>query len=184
MGHTPQIHAAEIKKNKTYNYKPSFEYIAPIIRAADLAIGNLEVTLPGRPPYSGYPTFQSPDDLAKDLKWAGFDVLVTANNHSNDSGKRGCLATNSFSEIKLNGSDLSKLLVGINTLKKKNMIKIMQCAIDQGELNSSDDPEIMANLMLSFMVGLNMHAKKSNSLNELLNMTHVFIAKMGFKIQP
>ena len=93
MGHTPQIRAAEIKKNKTYNYKPSFEYIAPIIRAADLAIGNLEVTLPGRPPYSGYPTFKSPDDLANDLKWAGFDVLVTANNHSNDSGKKGVINT-------------------------------------------------------------------------------------------
>jgi len=70
MGHTPQIRAAEIKKNKTYDYKPSFEYVAPIIRAADLAIGNLEVTLPGRPPYRGYPIFRSPDDLAKDLKWA------------------------------------------------------------------------------------------------------------------
>ena len=93
MGHTPQIRAAEIKKNKTYDYKPSFEYVAPIIRAADLAIGNLEVTLPGRPPYRGYPIFRSPDDLAKDLKWAGFDVLVTANNHSNDSGKEGVLNT-------------------------------------------------------------------------------------------
>lgn len=93
MGHTPQIRAAEIKKNKSYDYKPSFEYIAPIIRAADIAIGNLEVTLPGRPPYTGYPTFKSPDDLAVDLKWAGFDVLVTANNHSNDSGKKGVLHT-------------------------------------------------------------------------------------------
>ncbi len=93
MGHTPQIRAAEIKKNKSYNYKPSFEYIAPIIRAADIAIGNLEVTLPGRPPYTGYPTFKSPDDLAVDLKWAGFDVLVTANNHSNDSGKKGVIHT-------------------------------------------------------------------------------------------
>ncbi len=93
MGHTPQIRAAEIKKNKIYDYKPSFEYIAPIIRSADIAIGNLEVTLPGRPPYRGYPIFRSPDDLAKDLKWTGFDVLVTANNHSNDSGKRGVLHT-------------------------------------------------------------------------------------------
>jgi len=93
MGHTPQIKSAEIQKNKRYDYKPCFEYIAPILRKADLAIGNLEVTLPGRPPYTGYPIFRSPDDLARDLHWAGFDVLLTANNHSNDGKKQGVIHT-------------------------------------------------------------------------------------------
>ncbi len=93
MGHTPQIRSAEVKKNRLYNYKPCFEYVAPIIRQADLAIGNLEVTLPGEPPYRGYPIFRSPDDLARDLKWAGFDLLVTANNHANDGRKKGVLHT-------------------------------------------------------------------------------------------
>ncbi|MFN9956360.1 MAG: CapA family protein, partial [bacterium] len=55
----------------------------------DLAIGNLEFTLPGKPPYSGYPQFRSPDSVAIALKEAGFDLLVTANNHSNDAGKTG-----------------------------------------------------------------------------------------------
>ena len=93
MGHEPQIKSAEVHKNTSYNYKPCFQYIAPIIQQADIAIGNLEVTLPGKPPYRGYPIFRSPNDLAKDLKWAGFDVLMTSNNHSNDSRAIGLVKT-------------------------------------------------------------------------------------------
>jgi len=93
MGHGPQIRSAELVKNKSYNYEPNFKYVAPIIEAADLAIGNLEVTLPGKPPYQGYPQFRSPDDLAKALRLAGFDMMVTSNNHSNDAGKNGVIET-------------------------------------------------------------------------------------------
>jgi poly-gamma-glutamate capsule biosynthesis protein CapA/YwtB (metallophosphatase superfamily) len=93
MGHGPQIEAAAIEKDKLYDYSPCFEYLAPIISRADLAIGNLELTLPGKPPYTGYPTFKSPDDLALALRAAGFDLLVTANNHSNDGGLLGLQRT-------------------------------------------------------------------------------------------
>ncbi|MFK7775590.1 MAG: CapA family protein [Saprospiraceae bacterium] len=93
MGHDPQIKAAEITKNKSYNYEPCFQYVKPIIEKADLAIANLEVTLPGEPPYRGYPQFRSPNELALALRLAGFDMLVTANNHSNDSGKKGVINT-------------------------------------------------------------------------------------------
>lgn len=93
MGHDSQIASAEIEKDLLYDYSPCFEYVEPILKGADLAIGNLEVTLPGKPPYKGYPRFRSPDDLALALRYAGFDMLVTANNHSNDAGKEGVLNT-------------------------------------------------------------------------------------------
>lgn len=93
MGHDSQIASAEIEKDLLYDYSPCFEFVEPILKEADLAIGNLEVTLPGKPPYKGYPRFRSPDDLALALRYAGFDMLVTANNHSNDAGKEGVLNT-------------------------------------------------------------------------------------------
>lgn len=93
MGHDSQIAAAEVKKNEHYDYAPCFEYVAPILKEADLTIGNLELTFPGKPPYKGYPMFRSPDDLALDLRYAGFDFLLTANNHSNDSGPDGVINT-------------------------------------------------------------------------------------------
>ena len=59
----------------------------------DLAFANLEVTLSDTPPFSGYPRFISSGALATDLKDAGFDVLVTANNHVNDAGIKGLTKT-------------------------------------------------------------------------------------------
>ncbi len=93
MGHAPQIASAEKVKNKEYDYSSCFQYIKPVLEKADIAIGNLELTLPGKPPYTGYPMFRSPDALAKALKEAGFDILVTANNHSNDSRGTGVVNT-------------------------------------------------------------------------------------------
>lgn len=93
MGHDSQIASAEVVKDSMYDYTPCFEWVRPILQEADLAIGNLELTLPGKPPYKGYPRFRSPDDLALALRHAGFDVLVTSNNHSNDGGKMGVINT-------------------------------------------------------------------------------------------
>ncbi len=93
MQHKPQIKAAEINPNTSYDYESCFKYVRPIVEKADLAIGNLEVTLPGKPPYQGYPQFRSPDDLAMGLRLTGFDMMVTSNNHSNDAGKTGVINT-------------------------------------------------------------------------------------------
>jgi poly-gamma-glutamate capsule biosynthesis protein CapA/YwtB (metallophosphatase superfamily) len=92
MGHGAQIKSAETQTGE-YDYRPCFKYVKPLVEQADLAIGNLELTLPGRPPYKGYPMFRSPNQLADALKDAGFDVLVTANNHSNDSRGAGVKQT-------------------------------------------------------------------------------------------
>lgn len=88
MGHDSQIAAAYDATARKYDYTACFQYIKPFLEAADLTIGNLEVTLAG-PPYKGYPQFSSPDELAVALKDVGFDVLVTANNHSVDRGRQG-----------------------------------------------------------------------------------------------
>ncbi len=88
MQHDSQIRAAYDPVSKTYDYSACFQYVKPIIQSADIAFANLEVTLAG-PPYKGYPQFSAPDELAIELKDTGFDVLVTANNHSLDRRKKG-----------------------------------------------------------------------------------------------
>jgi poly-gamma-glutamate capsule biosynthesis protein CapA/YwtB (metallophosphatase superfamily) len=88
MQHDSQIAAAYDPLTKKHDYNPCFQYIAPLIQSADIAIGNLELTLAG-PPYKGYPQFSAPDALAETLKAAGFDALVTANNHCVDRGRKG-----------------------------------------------------------------------------------------------
>jgi len=92
MGHDDQIKSAEISETDSFNYDDVFSYIKPEISGADIAIGNLEVTLAG-PPYTGYPLFSSPVELAVACKNAGIDCLVTANNHTADRGKTGIART-------------------------------------------------------------------------------------------
>ena len=88
MGHKPMIDAAKQGTKEEYVYEHWFQYIKEHVSSYDLAIANLEVTLAGAP-YSGYPLFCSPDSYAKAILETGFKFLITANNHSQDKGKKG-----------------------------------------------------------------------------------------------
>lgn len=80
----------------SYNYDSIFEYLAPYSAAADFAVANLETTLAGTDKgykYSGYPAFNCPDEIVDALRTAGFDLLLTANNHCYDTGEYGFLRT-------------------------------------------------------------------------------------------
>lgn len=93
MCHSTQFKYAQVSKD-SFDFKPVYRYVKPIIEKADVAIGNLETTLAGSErEYSGYPNFNSPDEYLEALKYAGFDILITANNHSLDTGKKGALRT-------------------------------------------------------------------------------------------
>jgi len=92
MGHDEQIWSAENRETGKYDFDTVFSFIKPVISEADLAVANFEVTLAG-PPYSGYPRFSSPEELAVACKNAGIDFFALANNHCIDRGKKGILST-------------------------------------------------------------------------------------------
>lgn len=87
MQHQAQIDAARTPEG-TYDYSSCFALVKEQIAQADIAIGNLEVTLGGRP-YKGYPAFSAPDEYLRAIKEAGFDILLTANNHCLDRRRHG-----------------------------------------------------------------------------------------------
>ena len=91
MAHTPQLTAAQTAEG--YSFDRSFEYVAPIMQQADLAIVNLETTLSRRAPYTGYPMFRAPAELAVALQRAGVDAVALANNHICDRGAAGLRST-------------------------------------------------------------------------------------------
>jgi len=93
MMHQPQLDAAKVPGTDEYDFTPTFSMVKPLIEKADVAFGNLELALPGHPPYKGWPNFRGPDALATALYEAGFDVLTTANNHSNDGRTDGITHT-------------------------------------------------------------------------------------------
>lgn len=91
MSHMPVTNDAW--NGERYDYARIMAAAKPYVETADYAVVNLETTLSGGPPYSGYPAFNSPDDLAYDLKALGFDLCLTANNHSLDRGFSGLSRT-------------------------------------------------------------------------------------------
>lgn len=93
MQHSVQIRSAYDPGSGRFDYEPCFRYLSSLFEKADFVIGNLELTLNDKNNYSGYPTFKAPDILAQYLQKAGFDVLLTANNHINDNGKYGLMHT-------------------------------------------------------------------------------------------
>ncbi len=99
MAHTPQIEQAHIGDGE-YDFSPSFEYIAPYLQPADLAIADLEVSQAGPDisfwnysGYTGFPLFNAPQELSVALRDAGIDAMTLANNHAMDRGYDGLQIT-------------------------------------------------------------------------------------------
>ena len=79
----------------TYDFSDIFKYVSSYVSDADYAVVNLETTLSGTDgkEYTGYPKFNSPDAVADAAKSAGFDMLLTGNNHCYDYGSSGLKRT-------------------------------------------------------------------------------------------
>ena len=75
-----------------YNFDSIFQYVKSYSQAADFSVANLETTLCGTDngyAYAGNPKFNCPDAIVDSLKGAGFDMLLTANNHADDTSLVG-----------------------------------------------------------------------------------------------
>ncbi len=127
MNHTPQITSAECPEGK-YDYSEYFEHIRNDIKSADISVVNLETTHAGKP-YTGYRVFSCPDEFSAELQRSGFNLFMTANNHSADKGKKGIERTiDVLDTLKINYTGTFKDTVARNTtyplLIKKNGFRL------------------------------------------------------------
>lgn len=101
------------KTKAGYDFTRSFEPMRTLFAGVDVLCGNYEGTFAGEdalyslprptqepssegnpcPTAAPFQTFNAPDELACNLKAAGFDVLTTANNHCLDRGSAGLYRT-------------------------------------------------------------------------------------------
>ena len=94
MCHNTQYNDAYLADSKTYDFSYVFTDIEKYINSADIAVGNLETTFAGKERgYSSYPRFNTPEQLATNLKKLGIDVVSTANNHCMDTNYSGLVST-------------------------------------------------------------------------------------------
>ena len=120
----------------TYDFSYVFEDVKSYINEADIAVGNLETTFAGKDRgYSNYPRFNTPEQLAYNLKDFGIDVVSTANNHSMDTNFSGLVSTLNYLDdagISHTGTsatqeDQNKILI-----KEVNSVKIAFLAFTYG----------------------------------------------------
>lgn len=80
--------------------EPDFLEMIELIRGADAAFTNLEVLFHDYEPYpahqSGGTWMRADPDLARDLAWAGIDMVSRANNHTGDYGVEGLRLTTRY----------------------------------------------------------------------------------------
>lgn len=78
---------------KAFDFRPMFGPIRGIVSKADLAICHLEVPLGAPGSLSSYPVFNAPRQVARGIRYAGFDKCSTASNHAYDQGTPGIRST-------------------------------------------------------------------------------------------
>ena len=82
-----------VRTGNGYDFDSIFTNVKDEITAADYAVCNFEFTITETGNFSFYPHFKLPPETADALKNAGFDFLVTANNHSGDDREDGIYRT-------------------------------------------------------------------------------------------
>jgi len=113
MTHGDNLKSAYNTETGNYSFDENYIHVKKIIEKADFALCNLETVTAGEESgYTSYPLFNTPAAILDGLKFAGFNALVTANNHSLDRGEAGIL--NTLSEIK------KREMLSIGTYSEKN----------------------------------------------------------------
>ncbi|MEN8904735.1 MAG: CapA family protein [Clostridiales bacterium] len=126
--HMPVINAMKIDNEMNYDFKPMFDFIDKKITDADISFINQETVTGGEKfGLSGYPTFNSPIELERDLVNLGFDVVNQATNHSLD--KDGALEYalenwSKYKEVNIIGAANSQTQRDKATIVQREGVKI------------------------------------------------------------
>ncbi len=91
--HSPVFNSCK-KSDGSYDFESVFRYLKDTVSAYDYALANLETTFGGPDhPHRPNQAFSCPDELAADAVEAGFDMVLTCNNHSGDAMGDGLIRT-------------------------------------------------------------------------------------------
>lgn len=91
--HSPVFNSAR-QGDGSYNFESVFRYSVDLVSSMDYAVANLETTFGGpNHPHVNNQSFSCPDALAQNAKDAGYDMFLTANNHSGDTTGEGLTRT-------------------------------------------------------------------------------------------
>ena len=100
----------------SYDFRPMFALVKPILSSVDLAICHLETPIaPAGEQLSTFPFFGVPVEITDALAYAGFDRCSTASNHAMDRGSRGIDATlNALDRVGISHTGMARTPQEIN----------------------------------------------------------------------
>lgn len=147
--HKPIFADNSIIAQRGMDFSPIFQYTRDLIQGYDFAIANLETTFGGDSfPYQGNPSFNCPDQFLDSIVDSGYDMLLTANNHSYDTQMTGITRTLE----KVRGAGLKTLGSRMNEEEKRydivevNGIRIgMICYTYSSGLSEDGRPRLNGN---------------------------------------
>lgn len=95
LPHTSVIERAhQDAHGRGYDFRPMLAAVKPLVSHADLAICHMETVYGANGgPYTGWPTFKSPPQVAAALAATGYDSCSAASNHTLDAGSAGIRRT-------------------------------------------------------------------------------------------
>lgn len=135
------------RSNGLWDFNDIFESVDDVIKDADYAVLNLETSYGGKDlGYSGFPKFNTPQAAITAAKNAGFDMFLTASNHSYDLGYQPFI--NKLNILERKGLDY----IGTRKTKRDTLHKVVTVnGIKIGMLNytqetsSSSEEEVILN---------------------------------------
>lgn len=147
--HLPVINA-HLESDGTYDFTRAFQYLSQYASSADYAVANLETTLAGTDngyAYHGYPCFNCPDEIVDGAKDAGFDMLLTSNNHCYDTRHVGLTRT-------------------LRVIEEKGLASL-------GTMNSAEDPKYLVVDINDIQVGMLCYTYSSTQDSGLPNINGI-----------
>ncbi|MGL4336269.1 MAG: CapA family protein [Turicibacter sp.] len=120
-----------------FDFSPLLEDIKGYIEPADFAFVNQETNIGGAEiGLSSYPNFNSPYEIATQLRDIGFNMFSRANNHTLDKGENGILSAQkhweTLTDIIYAGSTDSQVKADVIPVLEQNGIKVSMLAYSYG----------------------------------------------------
>ena len=163
------------KDSNSYDFSYLFENVKYYTQTSDLVIGNLETTFAGGD--NGFSNYNSPDELAYNLKSIGVNVLTTANDHSFVSGYNGLMRTIDV----LNKADISH----VGTYKSQEerdgvlfkyvkgvKIAILNYTYDDGSLNVPNDKAFCVNVIDKDLISSDISRAREQNADVIVACMH------------
>lgn len=150
--HEPLIEQATKDGAGGRDFTEMFSGVRSNVEAADLAICHLEVPIADEAgPFTGYPAFSAPPEVATALATTGYDTCSTASNHTFDQGPEGASKTLDVldqAKIRHTGSARSRKESKKPLVIDVNGVKVGQVSFTFGYNNGTEPPESwMSNIL-------------------------------------